>query len=530
MMDQLLPDNAVYNVSQTLRISGPLDLSAFEGSLREVVRRHEILRTRFTTVRGRPMQVIEAVPRFDFLRIDLQALPPVVREREAIRLACQETRRPFDLRLGPLLRVAVLQASSPIVLFTLHHTVCDDWSVGILVREVAALYGAAVAGRPAPLVPLPELPVQYADYAAWQREWLTGEILETELGYWRRQLAGELPVLALPTDRPRPPVQSYRGARRPFALPGTLVAALDELSRRQGATLFMTVLAAFAAVLGQCAGQEDVIVGGTIAGRNRREVEDLIGCFVNVLPLRIDLSGRPTYGELLARVRQVVLGGFDHRDVPFEKLVEAVQVERSLGHAALRQVALALQDESMRTIELAEGIAAQPLEIESGVTRLDLTLFLWRTAEGISGDCEYSTDLFDDSTIGRLLGFLEDLLADLVAGAERPVGILPPLSLRENASLVALPEPHELGAIEEALTRFPGIRAVVVLVREDRRGDRRLVAYYVPEPGWGPGAQQLRGYLQKKLPAALLPHLVSLKSLPLGPSGQIDHGALPSPA
>jgi amino acid adenylation domain-containing protein len=534
VLDQLLPGSAVYNVSQALRISGSLDLPALARSLREVVRRHEVLRTRFTTVRGRPMQVIEPAPRFDFLCVDLRELPPVAGEREAVRLAHQEARRPFDLRRGPLLRIGVVQASSPIVLFTLHHTVCDDWSVGILVREVAALYGAAIAGRAGraglPSPSLPELPVQYADYAAWQREWLAGEVLEGELDFWRRQLAGELPVLALPTDRPRPPVQSYRGARRPFALPKTLVAALDELSRRQGTTLFMTLLAAFAAVLGQCAGQEDVIVGGTIAGRTHRELEGLIGCFVNVLPLRIDLSGRPTYGELLARVRRVVLDAFDHKDVPFEKLVEAVQVERSLAHAALRQVALALQDESMRTIELAEGVAARPLEVESGVARLDLTLFLWRTAEGISGDCEYSTDLFDDATIGRLLGFLDDLLADLAAGVDRPVAALPPLAARENAGAVALPEPPELGEILGVLTRFPGIRTATVVVREDRRGDRRLVAYYVPEPEWGPSAQQLRGYLQRKLPTAPLPHLVALQSMPLEPSGQIDHGALPAPA
>jgi len=426
VMDQLLPGSPVYNVFQAIQLSGPLDLPALLRSLHEVVRRHEVLRTRFATGKGGlPLQVIDPPGPLAMPRIDLSALSREIREPEVFRLAREEARRPFSLRAGPLLRTSllVLAADLRVMLLTMHHIVCDDWSVGLLIQEVAALYKAFTRALPSPLA---GLPFQYADYAHWQREWLAGEVLTAELAGWNERLQGELPVLELPADRPRPPVQTFRGAAHAFVLPAALTGTLRELSLREGTTLFMTLLAGFAVLLRGLSGQEDLIVGAPVAGRNRRETEELIGFFVNVLPLRIGLSGRPSYRELLGRVRSVALAAYDHQDVPFEKLVEALQPKRDLSRAAIRQVGFALQDAAMRPVELGDGIVARPLEIDSGVARLDLTLFLWHAEEGLRGVWEYNTDLFDAATVARFAGLLQLVLEDMAAGVERPLTALPP--------------------------------------------------------------------------------------------------------
>jgi amino acid adenylation domain-containing protein len=344
--------------------------------------------------------------------VDLGALPAALRETELGRLAVREARRPFDLARGPLLRLTLvrLERERHALLLTLHHVVADDWSVGILVRELAEGYRPG-DGPPAAAA----LPVQYADFAVWQRRWLDGGVLAPQLAHWQERLGGELPVLALPTDRPRPRVQSFRGAVLPFALPPALSAALRELGRRTDHTLFMVLLAAYAAALGRRARQDDLVIGTAVAGRNRAEIEGLIGFFVNILPLRIDLSGPPTWRELLERVHETALGAYDHQEMPFEKLVEALDPKRDMSRAALRQVGFAFQNASMRPIAFPGGLEITPLEVDAGVARLDLTLFLWDDGQALRGRCEYATDLFDQGTIAGFVAELEGLCGEMVA-------------------------------------------------------------------------------------------------------------------
>jgi amino acid adenylation domain-containing protein len=434
LMEQLAPGSAVYNVFQALRLTGPLSAAALEGSLVEVIRRHEALRTRITTVQGRPVQMIDPEPRFALARVDLSGLAPAAREGEVSRLAQAEARRPFRLAREPLMRglLLFLGADAHALLLAMHHIVSDDWSVGLLVHEVGELYQASLAGRPAVL---PELSCQYADYAQWQRDWMQGEVLDEELGHWARRLGTDLPVLDLPTDRPRPPRQSMQGSVEPFAVPAPLAASLRQLGRDEGATLFMVLLAGFAVVLGHSAGQTDLVVGTPVAGRTRPEIEPLIGFFVNLLPLRLDLSGRPAYRDLIARARDVALDAYGHQGVPFEKLVETFQPRRDPSRPAIRHVALSVQESSMQPIALGEGLRIEPIATDPGVSRLDLTLFLGYAGEGLAGYCEYDSALFDRTTILRLLDFLRLALEDMAADPGRQLLALPP-RIERTAGLV----------------------------------------------------------------------------------------------
>ncbi len=436
IMDQLVPGSPVYNVFQALRLSGPLDVQSLERAFSGVLRRHEVLRTVFPAVSGEPVQKIlpEAVT---VLPVEsLIHLPAGEREAEARRLATAEARTPFDLASGPLLRLRLLRLDTEehVLLLTLHHIVCDDWSLGVLAREVQEIYRAGREGRPSHL---PELPVQYGDFAVWQREWLTAEALEEKLAYWTAHLGTNPPVLALPTDRPRPAVQTFRGAVRRARVPAALADSLRGLARAEGASLFMTLLAGYAALLSRAAGQPEVVVGCASAGRDRVEIEGLIGFFVNILPVRLDVSGTPTWRELLGRVRTAALGAYDHPDLPFEKLVAALQPRRDLGHAALRQVGFAFENHSGGTLELA-GLTSRPLEVETGVARLDLTLFLWEEEDGgLAGVCEYNSDLFDAATVDRLLERFEGELAAMAGGAD---GHLPALVARTALPASSMPE------------------------------------------------------------------------------------------
>ncbi|HEY2737158.1 MAG TPA: condensation domain-containing protein, partial [Thermoanaerobaculia bacterium] len=317
-IDQLEPGNPLYNLPVALRVEGPLDRAVLALCLGEIVRRHEALRTVFTAQDGAPVQVIQPTELFLLPMVDLSGLPETTREVTALHLVGDEAGRAFDLSRGPMLRGVLLRMAEGdhVAAFTMHHIASDGWSLGILVREVAALYPALAAGRPSPL---PELPVQYADFSVWQRSWLSGEVLDGEIAWWRRQLAGLPPLLELPTDRPRPAVQSFRGATRPVRLPAGLTRQLEALARREGATLFMVLLAGFQTLLARYSGQDDLAVGSPIAGRNRVEIEDLIGFFVNTLILRGDLSGEPSFCELLGRARETALSAYVHQDVPFEK-------------------------------------------------------------------------------------------------------------------------------------------------------------------------------------------------------------------
>ncbi|MFQ5794228.1 MAG: condensation domain-containing protein [Candidatus Bipolaricaulia bacterium] len=427
-LHQLEPDSPAYNIPLALRFTGPLSVSIAERSLNEIVRHHEVLRTTFSVVDGRPVQVIAPALTLPLPVVDLRELPETERETEVRRLATEEARRPFDLVRGPLLRVTLLRLGEEeyVGLLIMHHIVSDGWSTGVLGRELAALYSAFSTGSPSPL---PELPIQYADFARWQRKWLHGEVLETQLAYWKQQLEGAPTALELPTDRPRPAIQTDQGARQPLVLPKSLTEALKTLSQQQGVTLFMMLLAAFNTLLYRYTGQDDIVVGSPIAGRNRVETEGSIGCFINMLGIRTDLSGNPTFRELLSRVREVTLGAYAHQDLPFEKLVEELQPERDLGHTLLFQVTFGLHNVPMPTLELPD-LTLSPLEIDRGTAKRDLEFHLWERPEGLRGFLVYNTDLFDAATITRMLEHFQILLEGIVADPEGRISDLP-LTLTE---------------------------------------------------------------------------------------------------
>ena len=433
-IQQLEPESAAYNVPIASRLVGPLDVPALERGLNEVARRHEILRTSFILEDGNPVQVVAAEPNIHLELIDPGELLGAEREAEALRLAQESARRPFDLERGPLLRALLVRlgAEEHLLVLTLHHIVCDAWSLGVLLRELGALYEAYREGLGSPLG---ELPIQYADFALWQRERLTGELLDRELGYWRGQLGGELPVLALPTDRPRPAVQGHRGGRRALLLPELLTEKLKTLGRQEGATLFMTLLASFQALLSRYSGQEDLVVGTPIAGRTRTETEGLIGFFVNTLALRADLSGEPSFRELLGRVRESALGAYAHQEVPFGRLVEELRPGRSLSHAPLFQVMFALQNTPREGLEL-EGLRLSPVALDAGTAKFDLTLEAVERGEELTCELEYDAELFEAGTAERLLGHYERLLEAAAVDPDRPHSHLPLLTPQEERQLL----------------------------------------------------------------------------------------------
>jgi amino acid adenylation domain-containing protein len=468
-LEQLEPEGASYAMPAAVRLRGRLDLPALEASLGAIVGRHEALRTTFTAREGRPRQVISPeLPRTPVLlpEIDLSALPAAVRDGESRRLASDSARRPFDLAAGPLFRAALLRLGEEenAVLGSMHHIVSDGWSVGIFVRELAALYGALAAGRP-PV--LPPLPVQYADFAVWQRDWLAGEVLAAEIAWWRERLAGAPPALELPTDRPRPAVQRFRGAQLPFRWPADLSAGLVRLGYRRGVTPFMLLLAGFATLLHRWSGQEDLVVGSPVANRTRSEVEGLIGFFVNTLALRAELSGDPGFGELLGRLRETTLAAYAHQDLPFEKLVEALQPERSLARTPLFQVLLVLQNAGGGELSLP-GLTLSPVETATGTAKFDLTLSATASEAGFAGGWEFDRDLFDPATVARLADHLERLLAGAVADPEARLADLPLLSEAErqqlaewNATAADFPERTLPALLAEQAARTPEAIALV---------------------------------------------------------------------
>ncbi|HYU31238.1 MAG TPA: 2,3-diaminopropionate biosynthesis protein SbnA [Thermoanaerobaculia bacterium] len=466
LIDQLEPGNPAYNVPLAVRLTGEVAPALVERIFAEVVRRHEALRTMFASREGQPVQVVappEPAPRLPL--IDLSGL---AREAEVRTLLREEARRPFDLQRGPLLRLRLvrLAPAEHLLMITLHHIVADAWSMGVLLREVAALYAAFSQGRPSPL---PALPVQYADFAVWQRSWLQGAALEAQLAYWRRQLAGAPAVLELPLDRPRPAVQTFRGAARPIALPPALSEGVRELGRSEGATPFMVLLAAWAVLLGRHAGQEDVVLGTPIAGRNRRELEDLIGFFVNTLALRTDLAGEPAFSELLGRVRATVLDAFAHQDLPFERLVEELVPERDLSRSPLFQTLFALQNAPAGALAIP-GLSLQPVAVDSGSAKLDLTLSLREGPAGFAGTLEHNADLFDGATAERLLARFAVLLEGAVAEPGRALHDLPLLPPAEREQVLREHNatrrdyPREAGLAElfaQMARRLPDAPAVI---------------------------------------------------------------------
>ncbi|HEV2735386.1 MAG TPA: amino acid adenylation domain-containing protein, partial [Longimicrobiaceae bacterium] len=428
---------AAYTLPVQLRLRGPLDAAALGRALDELVGRHETLRTVFAVADGEPVQVVRPAPRGVLAEVELAGLGPAAAEIEARRLAAAEVRRPFDLARGPLFRAALLRAGAQdaALLLSVHHAVSDGWSMGVLKRELSELYAAFSRGAASPL---PELPFQYGDWAAWQRGWLRGETLERQTGFWRDRLAGAPPLLELPADAPRPAVQGHRGARATLLLPRPLADGLQALSRREGATLFMTLLAAWKLLLSRLSGQEDVVVGTPVAGRSRTEAEGLVGFFVNTLALRTDLSGSPTFRELLARVRESTLGAYQHQDLPFEQVLEAVRPERSLSHAPLFQVFFNLFNFEEAELRFP-GLAAEPMPWDAEEqAKFDLTLYVLQEEDGIWLSLLYDAELFGAA---RTAEMLEQFRLVLEQAVRDPDAAAASYSLVTAAARERLPDP-----------------------------------------------------------------------------------------
>ena len=432
-LDQYEPNSSVYNIPSALRLRGSLNIGALEQSLDEIIRRHESLRTTFSMVDGKPVQVIDPLVKLSFVVVDLRDHPEGERE-EAQRLADEEARRPFDLRTGPLFRATLIRLGEQdhLLLLTVHHIVSDGWSIGVFYRELSVLYRAFTNGEPSPLM---DLPVQYTDFAVWQREWLQGEMLEKQLSYWKNQIEGIPGVLHLPTDRPRPAVQSYRGKRQSIELSKELTEGLKALSRKEGVTLFMTLLAVFQTLLYRYSGQKDIVVGSPIANRNWAEIEGLIGFFVNTLVLRTDTSENPTFRKLLQRVQTTALEAYEHQDLPFEKLVEELKPERSLSHSPLFQVMFVLQNAPSNSLNV-ERLSVSPLRIGAETAKCDLTLSMRESVDGLKGSLQYKTDLFDEETIIRMLGHFRVLIEGVIADPSQRLACLPVLTQPEKHQLL----------------------------------------------------------------------------------------------
>ncbi|MGH7824892.1 MAG: amino acid adenylation domain-containing protein [Candidatus Binatia bacterium] len=498
-VDQLEPGSAVYNIPRAFRVTGPLYVAALEQSFNEMIQRHEVLRTTFSVAAGQPAQVIAPTLTLTLPVVDLRGLPEQSHAAEISRLAAQEVQRPFDLSRGPLLRATLLQVSGEdhVLLLVLHHIISDGWSMSVLCRELTVLYAALLEEKPSPL---PELPIQYADFSVWQREWLQGETLEAELSYWRKQLNGIPQLLELPTDRPRRSTQTYRGARQSILVSKEVCAALKSLCEREGVTLFMTLLAAFKALLYRYTGQHDIVAGTPIAGRNRMELEGLIGFFVNTLVLRTDLSGNPTFTALLRRVRGVALGAYEHENLPFEKLVEELQPERDLSRSPLFQVLFQLRNFHKEPLNLV-GLSVEDSEFDTGIARFDIALDIIEKSEGLSCLFRYNVDLFDQSTISRMGDHFSTLLEGIAADPEQRISDLAILTPAEKRQLLAewndtkrdYPRDrciHEL--FEEQVARSPETLAIVFenqqLTYQELNRRANQLAHYLRTLGVGPEA------------------------------------------
>lgn len=497
-LNQFEPTGAAYNIPMAIRLTGPLNVTALAQSFNQVARRHEALRTTFPTVAGRPVQVIAPELLLELPVVNLQHLPPGRREAEARQRATAQAQKPFDMAAGPLLRLALfrLDANDHVLLVNMHHIISDAWSVSLLWQELTSLYLSFSTGESPQL---PPLPVQYADFANWQRQWLRGDILAGQLAYWQRQLAGAPLILELPTDRPRPTRRTYRGAAQTLPLPKPLLEALRVLSRQEDATLFMLLLAAFKLLLYRYTGQPDILVGTPIANRHWLAIEGLIGTFVNTLVLRSNLAGNPTFLQLLKQVRDTALDAYAHQDLPFEQLVEALQPNRELSHTPLVQVTFNVINTPLPLAQLPD-LTWRVFEFDRGASQFDLTLSLVDTPQVQLMAMEYNTDLFDSSTIDRLLGQFKHLLEAIIANPEQRLSDLPLLTDAERQRLLvnwnntsaALPPPdlalHHL--FEAQAERTPNAVAVVFEERQltyrDLNHRANQLAHYLQSLGVGP--------------------------------------------
>ena len=495
-LEQLEPGLLAYNLAGAVRLLGPLDVDSLHQALQVVVDRHEALRTTFRKGAEGPEQILAAECAFDLPVVDLSGLSPQEREKEVLHLASIEAAKPFDLVHGPLFR-ATLYRTGPeqhVLMLSMHHIVTDGWSIGIFFSELGQAYDDLCSGRASSL---PELPIQYPDYAEWQRDLLQGETLEGLLKYWRERLRGAPSVLELPTDHPRPSVESHRGAQWRFEIPASTGKALLTLAQGEGATLFMALLAAFNALLFRYTGRTDILVGSPIAGRDRPELEGLIGIFVNTLVLRTDLSGEVSFREAIQRVRESCLGAYEHQEIPFEKLVEELRPERDVSHNPIFQVCFALQNAPFAPLAL-KNLTVEPLETERHAAQFDLFLQVQETERGLSAQFEYNTDLFEAETIARMAGHFTSLLSSAVADPDRQIARLPMLTEAERRQILVEWNANERDysaasitrGIEEQVRRTPQATALVFEDREmsfdelNRRANR--LARHLRSLGVGP--------------------------------------------
>jgi amino acid adenylation domain-containing protein len=483
-VDQLQPGTSAYTIPTAMRMKGPLDLEALRASLTEIIRRHETLRTGFGEIRGEPLQIISEAEECDFVPIDLTMVPEESREEEARRLVRQLAHQPFDLSDRSLFRIQLLKLGKDdhVLILALHHIVSDVWSMGVLFRELSALYQAFAKGEASPL---PDLPIQYADFALWQREYLQGDIIEQQLDYWKRQLSGAPAILNLPTDHARPATQSFRGSQEIFTIPESVSEKLKALSLREGTTLFMTLLAAFNVFLSHYTAQKDIVVGSDIAGRTRPEVEGLIGFFVNALSMRTNLSSDPTFCELLAQVKETCLGAYAHQDLPFEKLVEELQPERSLSHPPIFQVMFSVQDRPRQREQKHagwNGLKVSGFMTKGETSKFDLSFTVVAIDQGLAASIEYSRDLYERESIERMVGHYQELLREIAEDAGRRVSELRVVSAGERERLV-----REWSGWEERAGRKEERRLVHELIEEQavRRPEAMAVRYEEQQLSYG---------------------------------------------
>jgi amino acid adenylation domain-containing protein len=431
---QMDPANPFYNLNTAARLMGVLDIDALERSINDIISRHEILRTKYQVVDGQAFGVVDSALKLTLEVTDLQRLPEPEREPEALKISAEYFQQPFDLGQCPLIRASVLKLGERnyLLLLSMHHIIFDGWSIGILFRELAALYESYAAQKPRSL---PELPLQYSDFAFWQRRWLQGEALKNHLAFWKDYLSGANTILDLHTDHPRPPVQSFRGARQSFRISSNVIDSIKSLAQQERTTLFAVLLSAFQTLLYRYTNQEDITVGTPVANRSKVEIENLIGFFVNTVAIRADLSGNPTFRQLLGRVRETILEVQTHQEIPLERVVEEVQPKRELNRAPLFQVMFVLQNAPLPQLKIAD-LTLVPMEIDNRTAKFDLTLYLRETGRELIGSLAYNTDLFESTSIARMVACFQILLEGVAADADQHISKLALLTATQRRQLL----------------------------------------------------------------------------------------------
>jgi amino acid adenylation domain-containing protein len=538
ILDRFQPGNAVYNLPMVLRLPGSLDVDVLARSLNEIVRRHDTLRTTFKTVDAKPVQVVAPLLELKIALIDLRHLPDSERDVDIGRIVYKECEHSFDLVNGPLIRATLLELADTdhVFIVVMHHIISDGWSLGVLYNEISTLYTAYSTGQQPQLA---DLPIQYSDFARWQTQWLTGDVLEQQLAYWKSRLRGIRPLLDLPADRPRPEILSYRGAVHTFSLRPEVCAGLNALNQRTGVTMFMTLLAAFKTLLHRYTGETDIVIGSPIANRTSAELENLIGFFVNTLVLRTDLSGDPTFLQLLEGVREVTLGAYAHQDMPFEKLVEELRPERDLSQNPLFQIMFALQNFRTRDRDSTgpANTASPTLPVGNGTAKFDLTLSVAESEPGAQAFLEYNTDLFDETTIVRMMEVFQVLLFEMVRNPDQRLSRLSILGEIERSKLASgWNGPHIDSPVRQTIHDLIAAHAqrtpdqVAILSGDEKLSYRQLndranrLAHYLRKLGFRAGA--LAGIYMERSAEMIVAALGILKAggayVPLDPEDPVS--------